>query len=80
MMPLKNGVTIYLPEYNTSHKADVYQINSVYIFVANRLSLADPSPHATVWIKNGMDRESQGYRLIIVPSDNVNKIRAWEEK
>lgn len=74
-IPIKNGTNVHFPEYgNKFARCDIYRIGNTYIFVGSPFydsNFTEELIDATVRLAgNTIDRESQGYWLIIVPEDN----------
>lgn len=80
-IPLKNGVTIFLPEYNEYRRADVYQIAGTTVFVMSAAHSHMGDFHATVLIgSEGILRSDGTYAILIVPNDAVVKHVSWEHE
>ncbi len=78
-IPLKNGVVIYLPEYNEYRRSDVYQIAGTTVFVMSAPYSHMGDFHATVLIgSEGILRSDGAYAILIVSNDSVVKHVSWE--
>ena len=72
-IPIRNGVLVRLPEYNSWLRSDLYVIGNVFVFIGSEFwENPNKSPSFEVILKgNTLDRDSNGYRMLIVPKENV---------
>lgn len=74
-VPIINGVVIDLPEYNAQMRSDMYKIADVFVFIGSMDYKNTGKPDLRVLLAgNSMDRDSSGYRLLIVESHKVDPI------
>jgi hypothetical protein len=68
--PIKNGVNVYLTEYGSYMRSDLYKIGNCLCVIGTEFHGPVPRGDIDIHLTLGHDnisRISQGYRMIIVP-------------
>lgn len=74
--PIKNGVIVRFTEYGNRYlRADIYKVGNAYVFVGSEFYQNDDAIHDKIDVDvtlhgNTIERDSNGYKLIIVERSN----------